>query len=607
MDLRSNPRLWFTRFGRFCDEPTRQPTQAPPNVLQRRMFEHYRRCRQEGKPCRMVVLKYRRAGSSTGSQALIYMHAHNYHARLGVIGTDYKASANMLHMLAFFGKHDCFPGWSGKPGTAEQRTIPWQEFFGSDADFAPWEERVDKVIATKIAWSHGSSAELYTATNPESARSAGLNGYHATEVGRWPTGGQWDAAETLSSMRNTLPKAGFHLAIEESTANGAQGAFHDTCRNARWPDYGQWPDLHRSCWPLSDSEYGRELQFVFIFAAWFEDERHIERDTPQRIMAADPTLSRQQAAALAGERNAARARRVEDTLDAEPWYFGEKELIARYGQPRACGGMRLGGEVEASVWEQLAWRRGIIKNVCSRRGLDEFAQEYPSNPLEAFRASGAPAFDHEGLMALDEALRAPHHRAACGVFGPHSGPSCQFRPTTETEAQIHRWEEPIPGCRYLVSVDPTKSAEIVKGTGERDRNSVLVLRDAFADPRGRWRPVKLVARVRPPNQWEDAPLARLIAALASHYGDAVIVVESNLGSGLITRLRDEHHCDLYAHENWNAVKQTYLKTYGWSTDAATRRQAISTLQEFIREQRIEILCPNLIAELTRINHQRDSK
>jgi hypothetical protein len=605
IELRSNPSLWFERFGRFPDEQTRRPTQGCPNVLQRRMFEHYRRCRIENKPCRMVVLKYRRAGSSTGSEALIYMHAHNYHARLGVIGTDYKASTNMLQMLSFFGKHDDFPGWSSRPKTAEQKTIPWQEFLGPDAvEFAPWEERVDKVIATRIAWSHGSSVELYTATNPESARSAGLNGFHATEVGRWPSGGQLDAVETLTSMRNTLPKAGFHLAIEESTANGAQGAFHDTCRNARWPDYADWPDMHRSCWPLAESDYGRDLQFVFIFAAWFEDDRHIDRDTPERIMAGDPALSREQAEALATERNAARDRRVEETLDAEPWYFGEKELIARYGQPRDCGGMRLGGEVEANVWEQLAWRRGIIKNVCSRRGLDEFAQEYPSNPLEAFRASGSPAFDHEGLMALDQALRiASRDRGMeCGLLDEQPGRAFRFRRTTEAEAQIHRWEEPIPGCRYIVSVDPTKTAEIIKGTGERDRNSVLVLRDGYADAQGRWRMAKLVARVRPPNQWEDAPLARLVAALAGHYGGALIVVESNLGSGLITRLRDEHNCDLYAREIWNAVKQTHSKTYGWSTDAATRRQAVSTLQEFIREQRIEILCPNAIAEMKTFVH-----
>jgi len=645
LEVRDDPGLWFRGFGRFRDERTRMAMRGRPNVLQRRMFEHYRRCQRAGQPCRMVVLKYRRAGSSTGSQALIYTHAQNYNARLGVIGTDYKASSNMLQMLAFFGEHDDFPGWSGRRAQAVGSGPAGKDGeAGPGLDAAPWEERIDKALATKIAWSHGSSVELYTATNPESARSAGLNGFHATEVGRWPAGGQWDAVETLTSMRNTLPKAGFHLAIEESTANGAQGAFYDTCRNARWPEYADWPRMHRSCWPLAESEYGRELQFVFIFAAWFEDERHFERETAERALANDLGLSRAQAEALAAERNAGLARRVEETLDAESWYFGERELIARYGEPGPMG-TRLGGEVAATVWEQLAWRRGIIRNVCSRRGLDEFAQEYPANPLEAFRASGAPVFDYEGIMVLDEGLRTEGEGMENGKWKmengvieqdrrPESGPFRQaqgpepvegdrreefgpsgegvatgffpfrspvsgfrFRHTSEAEAQVQRWEAPIPGCRYIVSVDPTKTAEIVMGTGERDRNSVLVLRDGFMDTRGRWHVLKLVARVRPPNQWEDAPLARLVAALAGHYGGALIVVESNLGSGLITRLRDEHRCDLYGREHLDAVNHMKSKTYGWNTDASTRRHAVSTLQEYIREQRIEILCPNVIAEL----------
>ena len=615
---RDNPLFWFQGFGRFQDEQTRVPTRGRANVLQRRMFEHYRRCQAERKPCRMVVLKYRRAGSSTGSEALIYTHAHNYNARLGVVGTDYKASANMLQMLAFFGEHDDFPGWGARPSVAARAQLAWQEWEGARMedgnwkmenpesqqalDAVPWDRRVDKIIATRIVWQHGSTAELYTASNPESARSAGLNGYHATEVGRWPSGGQLDAAETLTSMRNTLPKSGFHLAIEESTANGAQGAFYDTCRNARWPDYAEWPALHQSCWPLNESQYGRDLQFMFIFAAWFEDERHFDPLTPEQ------------------------AARVEATLDAEAWYLGEKELIGRYSQ-EGPKGARLGGEVNATVWEQLAWRRGIIKNVCTRRGLDEFAQEYPSNPLEAFRASGAPVFDSEGVLALDAALRAAN-RAECelmendatsgligrdagGLSGKEAGMTNDerasaggslgakrgLRKTSEAGAQIQVWEESIPGCRHLVVVDPTKTAEIIKGAGERDRNSVLVLRDAYMDARKRWHPVKLVARVKSPNQYEDALLCPLIARLSKDYGGAIVVVESNLGSGLITRLRDEYRLNLYCRENWSATEQQFSKQYGWTTDEASRRLSVSTLQEFIREQRIEILCPNVIAEL----------
>jgi len=594
--IREDPRLWFQGFGRYCDEQTRQPIRGRANVLQRRMFEHYRRCRMANKPCRMAVLKYRRAGSSTGSEALIYTHAHNYNARLGVVGTDYKASSNMLEMLKFFGEHDDFPGWGASVSEGEKKKVTWQEWFGGDnLEGIPFNERVDKLIATKIHWSHGSSVELYTASNPESARSAGLNGYHATECGRWQTGGQLDAAETLTSMRNTLPKAGFHVAIEESTANGAQGAFYDTCRRARWPEYAPWVEQFKSSWPLDETEFGKDLQFVFIFAAWFEDDRHVERDTAESVMLADPTLTQEAAAEIADSRNAARAKRVQETLDADPRYFGEKELIALYGQdgPR---GQRLGGEVDATVWEQLAWRRGIIANVCTRRGLDEFKQEYPATPLEAFRASGSPVFDVEGLIALDEMLRAAP-KPEYGNVDPQRDGSVAWRRTTQQNGMILRWEQPIEGCRYLVSVDTKENSEIIKGTGELDRNSVQVIRDAYRDIHDVWHGVKVVARVVAPNQWDDAPLARLIAPLAKYYGDCMIVVENNRGLALITRLRDDHNCRIYCSEHWDAVKQKALSTYGWRTDEGSRRQMVSTGQEYIREQKIEVLDPHIIAEL----------
>ncbi|HEY2857074.1 MAG TPA: hypothetical protein VGJ21_01495, partial [Terracidiphilus sp.] len=109
--VRQNVRQWFQGFGHFCDERTRLPMRGRPNVLQRRMFAYYQWCCEHDKPCRMVVLKYRRAGSSTASAAILYTHAQNYHARLGVIGTDYKASSNMLAMVEHFGRHDHFPGW----------------------------------------------------------------------------------------------------------------------------------------------------------------------------------------------------------------------------------------------------------------------------------------------------------------------------------------------------------------------------------------------------------------------------------------------------------------------------------------------------------------
>lgn len=557
-----DPDSWFRNFGYWLDEATRKPTCGPSNVLQRRVFEHYRECQEAGRPCRMVVLKYRRAGSSTAGACLTYMHAMNYLARMGAIGTTYETSSNMLKMVKTYGENDYFPGWSGKVGVKEtqEREITGTQW---DGKAESWEDRTKRVIATKLEFRHDSSVELYTASNPESARSAGLSGYHATEAGRWPTGGQLDAGETLTAMRNALPKRGFHLAIEESTANGAQGAFYETCRKARWPR-ADWTRQFETQWPLSDTEFGRELQFVLIFAAWFEDSRHVP----------ETSLSDEQ------------VQRIRDTLTEE-----ERTLIQRFGQDGPLG-QRLGAEVSATVWEQLAWRRGIIATVCTKGGPEEFKQEYPSTPAEAFRASGNPALDQDGLLAMEleaRTAKAPE----CGVIDLDG----HFTATHENQSEWQIWERPIAGCAYLVVCDPMSGAEAVHGTGEKDRHAVFVLRDAYSDQDGDFHRLKVVARVRPPCQAEDEIVTEYLVAGSKLYGRAVIVVEGNIGSAILKSLHTHHNAPIFLREHTDKTTQAVTTSLGWWTSAGTRRQAISTLQTAVREQTLELLCPHAIGEL----------
>lgn len=565
-EVRGDVGLWFNSFAQVPDERTRQPISVRANVLQRRMFDQYRRCQAAGKPCRMVVLKYRRAGSSSASAAMNYVHNQNYVSRSACIGTDYRSAVNIMDMVAHYAEHDDFPGWRGTVVKAGVETVEFEPVEG---------QKLSKTIATRLEFATGSTIELFTSQNPEACRSAGMNAIHSTEVGRWATGGALDAAETLASVRNALPKSGFHLCIEESTGAGASGAFYDTCRKARWPAGETWHDQWASDWPLHEEDHS-DLQPVLIFAGWHEDERNV--------------------LALTGEQ----ARKIEDTLDAEEWYRGEKELIARYGQ-QGPKGMRLGAEVDSTVWDQLAWRRMVIRDVCSRRGLAEFKQEYPSSPLEAFQASGSPVFDSEGIAALDAACRAAR-KPECVLPVPLPAGTVDFRRVDRDKGLILVFEDAIPGCRYLISCDPTKDSELLKGSGERDRNGVIVIRDGYHQEVGLgsrpiWHPAKVVAMIKPPNQFDDAPLSRLISQLSSAYGGAIVVVENNLGSGLIVRLRDEHRMNLYQQEDWDIVRQRPSTSYGWNTSEASRRHAVSTLQEYIREEQLDITSEDIIAEL----------
>lgn len=559
--VRESPRMWFEGFGYYLDdENNREPRNGPALVLQRRYFEHYRRCLADGTPCRIVGLKYRRASSSTGANAILYHHAQNFTSRLGVIGKDYKSSGNMLDMIKTFGEHDKFPGWYGAA-------------FNEETELVEWEDRVEKMIATKVVWSNGSRVELYTANNPTAARSAGLQGYLGTEVGSWPKDGEKSGSKTLMAMRATLPKKGFHVCIEESTAEGAAGIFYDTCKAAHWPEYAKetWAKKWMSDWPLEEeaTEAERTSQFVFIFAAWFEDERNFDR------------------------LNAADEKHVRDSIDKDAWHEGEQEMMDRYLEdgPR---GKRLGTETDATVWEQLAWRRRLIKAI---GGLENFKQEFPSNPLEAFRATGAPVFCQEGLTAIEVAQREVVTEWGQLDVQPSRPLWPVWRRTRESEAVFAQWEAPIVGCRYLLIVDPMSGKELVPGQRKRDCHSILVLRARFTDEKGRVHLTKEVARIKAPCRWEVTPLCRQIALLARFFGNCMVVVEQNIGTPVLTRLRDDYHLRLYVQEVWDSIAQTSRPVLGFLTDEEGRRMAVSAGQEYVREQKLDLPDAHTLSEM----------
>lgn len=581
LEVRASPLLWFESFGKVKELATQQPITPKAKPVQRRLFEYYEYCQQQGIPCRTITVKGRRAGGSDGHAALMYLHAQNHLAECGQIGTDYRTAKNMLGKVQFFGNHDEFPGWTAtgdKPQVkVSESSIPWEEYYDADKlDSVPFDKRTSKTIATRIEWPHGSVIQLYSAQRPESARSAGLQCYHGTEVFRWPNGGAMDAGETLNAMNKTVPKRGFNWIGLEGTANGAQGAAYELTKSGRWPEQATWWEKWQGVWPQNVAPIGKEIQFVIIFAAWFED---FENQFP-----CTPTEE-----AL-----------IRDTLDSD-----EKQLLARY----LCEGPlgpRLGDEVVTTVWDQLKWRRATIRQECNG-DADEFKQEFPSDIQEAFRASGSPALDRDGLMILEAMARdkSERYQPRFGQLSMQRNGTVSWVPTERDQCTVIRWEEPIipitrqhRGGKYVIGVDPMSGADQVTGAGVKDRHGVFVLRDAYSDHRGEFHQVKLVARIKPPCQWESEVLAKYLYWLSLYYGGASIVVEaSSSGVSILKTLSDDYNANVWQREIFDDVTQRMTKKLGWMQSDPARRILIDTLQKYVREQMLEVRCLHLVGEL----------
>lgn len=537
VDLISRPELMARVHLKVPDRVTNAPIEAVPTALQRRFYRHYAYCQKREQPCRIVEPKTRRGGGSVGAEITGYCHLHNHVARFGVIGTTETVSMNMFKLARFLDEHDDFPGWQRRSSLLE---------------------------TGRITWPNGSTWEKYTADNPEAARSAGLQGYHATEVGRWPNGGAKDAKETLRSMLGAVPKRGFTFVAEESTARGAHGAFYDRFQGARWPTHEElgvpeglewwrkWADDTPQ--NIAETEADRRLQFVRIFAAWFEDDEN----RPELGVSLDDIA------------------KIRATLTEK-----EQALIRRY---RTIGpqGERLGSEVKrATLWEQLAWRRSVMFGQEFDGDEAFFEQEFPSSPAEAFASSGRHTFNRAGCAWMTSVARsrpAPEH----GIITKQGSGGVDFLRTPLADAWFLRWDAPREGMRYLSSLDTCGGRSNVRNLDTCDYNAGLVLRAAYVDQDGVKHPHRVVGSLLPKCLYDPDVLAEKMALISEYYGRCLVVFEVNNTGAAFREHAKRLGINLYLQVKTDRHTSEQTTIIGWNTNKETREQLISYAKQAIR-------------------------
>ena len=394
-----------------------------------------------------------------------------------------------------------------------------------------------------------------SAEAPKGTRGLTLQADHNSEVAFWPSTTVKSAEATNMSLRSALAKHPQTSGLEESTPYGSSGVFFTTWQDARWPVYDDYWKKWAGLMPADEPGPGNG--YIRVFAAWYEFlEYSLPFDHPQE------------------------ADDIKATLSAR-----ERRGILLYGW----------------TYEQIKWRRFTIKNDC---GNDEirFDEEYAEDPQSCFLSSGSPRFDGEGLTVLEHRARQLIPKAGLLVMHDGEDKRVQFVETGLQEAIALQWEAPRIGCRYLVSVDP-HSGKIVQGGKERDCSSILVWRASYVDSNGRtWCP-RLVARLKAGWRSEFKPTAKFIDILSRLYGRCIVVVENNVGVGLIDYLRDLQ-VPLYIQKRFDTISSKWTEEIGWNTTEENRELTVGALADVIRESSnakrgmaVDIACPHVVGEL----------
>lgn len=220
--------------------------------------------------------------------------------------------------------------------------------------------------------------------------------------------------------------------------------------------------------------------------------------------------------------------------------------------------------------EQIMWRRWCIRNNCNN-DIDQFHQEYPATPEEAFLATGTGVFDNRAIVVRLRMLEeeTPPKRGRFQFREEQQKldhivlTEISFRETERGEIAIFR--EPEKGRPYTLGGDTA-------GEGS-DYFTAQVIDNISGEQ---------MARLRWQKCDEDT-YAKQCYCLGRYYNDALIAVETNYSTHPQKVLEYLRYPRLYVREIYDRYDGKLRKSFGFDTNSTTRPVLIARMVEFARE------------------------
>jgi hypothetical protein len=212
--------------------------------------------------------------------------------------------------------------------------------------------------------------------------------------------------------------------------------------------------------------------------------------------------------------------------------------------------------------EQLAWRRWCIRNNCSGNE-DQFKQEYPSCPDEAFLSSGSPVFDSEIIIKRRGEVSEPIKRGEFEFdYDGLAIKNIRFKETQSGPVSIY--VEPKPLYPYVIGGDTA-------GEGS-DFFTGQVLDNTTG---------KQTAVLR--HQFDEDLYARQMYCLGRYYNDALIGIEANYSTYPNKELERLRYPRLYVRQAEDTFTHKVRDSFGFMTTSVTRPVIIAALVEIMRD------------------------
>ena len=210
--------------------------------------------------------------------------------------------------------------------------------------------------------------------------------------------------------------------------------------------------------------------------------------------------------------------------------------------------------------EQLTWRRWCIQNNCSG-DIEQFRQEYPICPEEAFLSTGHCYFNKQNIINRIKTAPEPIVRGKFTCF--YDGIRIRNQKFLEQEeGEIKIYEYPKNRVPYVIGGDTA-------GEGS-DFFTAHVINNITG---------KQVAVLK--QQYNEIEYVKQVYCLGMFYNCALIGLENNFSTYPTQKLMELNYPNQYVRKKEDKYNNKYEKSFGFKTTTITRPYILGQLQEIV--------------------------
>lgn len=212
--------------------------------------------------------------------------------------------------------------------------------------------------------------------------------------------------------------------------------------------------------------------------------------------------------------------------------------------------------------EQLTWRRWCIKNNCSN-DINQFKQEYPICPEEAFLSTGNCYFNKENI--INRINTAPESLVRGKFTCYYDGIRIRNQKFLEQDdGNIKIYEYPQKRVPYVLGGDTA-------GEGS-DFFTAHVINNITG---------KQVAVLK--QQYNEIEYVKQVYCLGMFYNCALVGLENNFSTYPTQKLAELNYPNQFVRKKEDQYNNKYEKSYGFKTTTITRPYILGQLQEIVHD------------------------